>query len=76
VTLMMFMAAAQVSAGDMTLGELVMITPICIQLFVPLVFSALSTARFARLGKPISETAFRLARFARSRVADAPDASR
>ncbi len=38
VTLMMFMAAGQVSAGDMTLGELVMINAYMIQLFVPLNF--------------------------------------
>ncbi|UAW99545.1 ABC transporter ATP-binding protein/permease [Halopseudomonas nanhaiensis] len=38
VTLMMFMAAAQVSAGEMTLGELVMINAYMIQLFVPLNF--------------------------------------
>ncbi|MBQ0742746.1 MAG: ABC transporter ATP-binding protein/permease [Pseudomonas sp.] len=38
VTLMMFMAANQVAAGDMTLGELVMINAYMIQLFVPLGF--------------------------------------
>ena len=38
VTLMMFMAAAQVSAGEMSLGELVMINAYMIQLFVPLNF--------------------------------------
>lgn len=38
VTLMMFMAANQVAAGAMTLGELVMINAYMIQLFVPLGF--------------------------------------
>ncbi|SES13582.1 ABCB family ABC transporter ATP-binding protein/permease [Halopseudomonas bauzanensis] len=38
VTLMMVLAANQVSAGSMTLGELVMINAYMIQLFVPLNF--------------------------------------
>lgn len=38
VTLMMFLAAAQVASGEMTLGELVMINAYMIQLFVPLNF--------------------------------------
>lgn len=38
VTLMMVLAARQVSAGSMTLGELVMINAYMIQLFIPLNF--------------------------------------
>ena len=38
VTLMMVLAANQVSAGNMTLGELVMINAYMIQLFIPLNF--------------------------------------
>ncbi len=38
VTLLMFMAAGEVSAGSMTVGELVMINAYMIQLFVPLNF--------------------------------------
>lgn len=38
VTLMMVMAANQVAAGDMTLGELVMINAYMLQLFIPLGF--------------------------------------
>lgn len=38
VTLMMLLAAQQVAAGEMTLGELVMINAYMIQLFIPLNF--------------------------------------
>ncbi|SDT98691.1 ABCB family ABC transporter ATP-binding protein/permease [Halopseudomonas salegens] len=38
VTLLMFLAAGEVAAGDMSLGELVMINAYMIQLFIPLNF--------------------------------------
>jgi ABC-type transport system involved in Fe-S cluster assembly fused permease/ATPase subunit len=72
VTLMMVMAANQVAAGDMTLGELVMINAYMLQLFIPLGFLGF-IYREIREALTNIERLFGLLE-APVKVADAPDA--
>src|SRR5690606_19997206 len=72
VTLMMFMAAGQVSNREMTLGELVMINAYMIQLFIPLNFLGF-IYREIREALTNIERLFGLLRTP-VKVADAPDA--
>jgi ATP-binding cassette, subfamily B, heavy metal transporter len=73
VTLMMVLAARQVAAGEMTLGELVMINAYMIQLFIPLNFLGF-------IYREIREALTNIERLfglldAPVKVADAPDAA-
>ncbi|TVP89890.1 MAG: ABC transporter ATP-binding protein/permease, partial [Pseudomonadaceae bacterium] len=72
VTLLMFLAAAEVAAGDMTLGELVMINAYMIQLFIPLNFLGF-IYREIREALTNIERLFKLLQTP-IQVADAPDA--
>ncbi|GGC90253.1 ABCB family ABC transporter ATP-binding protein/permease [Halopseudomonas salina] len=73
VTLMMVLAANQVAAGDMTLGELVMINAYMLQLFIPLGFLGF-IYREIREALTNIERLFGLLE-APVKVADAPDAA-
>lgn len=72
ITLMMFMAARQVVAGTMTLGDLVLVNAYTMQLFIPLNFLGFVYREIKRALADIEQMFSLLRR--EPRISDAPDA--